>query len=117
MKLLLDQNLSRKLVKRLAALFPGLAYVAELRLDRATDRQVWEYARDHGFVLVSKDSDMVELSLLHGTPPKIVWLRLGNVSTASVERALIAAVEAIEELSTNETRAVLSLIDGPSSEQ
>lgn len=71
--------------------------------------RVWYYARTHGFVVVTKDSDMVELSLLRGAPPKIVWLRLGNVSTMAVEAALVDAVEAIDELVANDSRAVLSL--------
>lgn len=85
MKLLLDQNLSRKLVARLGDLYPDSAHVAELGLDRASDREVWEFARDHGFILVSKDSDMVELSLLGGAPPNDSRIVLSLVDTASGE--------------------------------
>ncbi|HUP50806.1 MAG TPA: DUF5615 family PIN-like protein [Thermoanaerobaculia bacterium] len=82
MKLLLDQNISRKLVARLVDIYPGTAHVAQIGLERATDSDIWYYARTHDFVIVTKDSDIVELSVLRGRPPKVVWLRLGNATTA-----------------------------------
>ncbi|MCY3960235.1 MAG: DUF5615 family PIN-like protein [bacterium] len=57
MRLLLDQNLSRRLVGLLAIEYPGSCHVVEVGLDTATDRAIWEYAHDHDFLIVSKDSD------------------------------------------------------------
>lgn len=88
MKLLFDQNLSFRLVNALADLFPGSAQVRMLGLDRATDREIWTYAGKYGFVLVTKDSDFHEYCQLYGPPPKIVWLKLGNSATATVEARL-----------------------------
>ena len=48
------------------------------------DEAVWSYARDNGFVIVSKDSDFHQLSFLFGHPPKVIWIRRGNCSTAAV---------------------------------
>ena len=45
---------------------------------------MWAYAKANDFVIVSKDSDFVDLSVLEGAPPKVVWVRLGNCTTASV---------------------------------
>ena len=73
MKLLLDQNLSRHLVRRLATQFPDSQHVAAVRLDVATDREVWDYAADHQYVIVSKDSDFRQLAFLLGPPPKAIW--------------------------------------------
>lgn len=84
MKLLLDQNLSRKLVTELGDAFPGSSHVTSLDLDTASDAEIWDYAREHGYVIASKDSDFRQLAFLHGPPPKVVWLRVGNVSTARV---------------------------------
>ena len=56
MKLLFDQNLSPKLVNRLADLFPGSSPVQSLGLDCAEDDQVWEHARLNGFAIVTKDA-------------------------------------------------------------
>ena len=83
MKLLFDQNLSRLLVGRFAEEFPDSVHVTDVGLDRATDREVWEFARAGGYVIVSKDSDFRQLAFLFGPPPKVVWLRVGNASTTT----------------------------------
>ncbi len=88
MKLLFDQNLSFKLCERLADLFPGSRQIRVLGLDRADDRAVWEYARAHGFVLVTLDADFAEMAALLGQPPKVIWLRCGNQPTATIEALL-----------------------------
>jgi predicted nuclease of predicted toxin-antitoxin system len=87
MKLLFDQNLSPKLVDRLADLFPGSSHVQAVGLDCATDDEVWEYSRMNEFAIVSKDEDYNNLSILLGTPPKVIWVQLGNCTTAQVEGA------------------------------
>jgi predicted nuclease of predicted toxin-antitoxin system len=99
MKLLFDQNLSPKLVNRLADLFPGSSHVQATGLDCADDDLVWEYARQNGFAIVTKDADYNNLSVVRGSPPKIVWLQLGNCTTVQVEavfRARFADIEAFE---------------------
>ncbi len=88
MKLLLDQNLAVSLVGRLADIFPDSSHVKLASLDTADDDAIWAYARDHGFTLVSKDSDFQPRSLLYGAPPKFVWLRTGNCPTAQIELLL-----------------------------
>jgi predicted nuclease of predicted toxin-antitoxin system len=84
MKLLFDQNLSPRLVAQLAAEFPGSLHVRDVGLAAAPDPAVWTHAAAHGFVIVSKDRDFQHRALLLGHPPKVVWLRLGNCSTAAV---------------------------------
>ncbi|MHB1309844.1 MAG: DUF5615 family PIN-like protein, partial [Limisphaerales bacterium] len=81
----MDQNLSWRLVKALQPTFPESVHVLELGLDRAADADVWEYARTEGFVIVSKDSDFEQRSILHGHPPKCIWLRVGNCCTREIE--------------------------------
>ena len=90
MKLLLDENLSGRLVESLADLYPGSEQVLLLGLGGAEDGAVWEHAGLHGFIIVSKDSDFRDRSILVGAPPKVIWLRLGNCSTGSGERAPIS---------------------------
>ena len=97
MNLLFDQNLSPRLVDRLADLFPGSCHVQSLGLDCADDDRLWEYARLSGFAIVSKDSDYNNLSVLRGSPPKVVWVQLGNCSTAEVEAAFRARFADIDE--------------------
>jgi predicted nuclease of predicted toxin-antitoxin system len=59
-------------------------HVRDLDLLEADDEAIWRYAADHGLVIVSKDSDFHQMSLLHGHPPKTVWLRVGNAPTSTV---------------------------------
>ena len=85
MKLLFDQNLPARLVSSLSAQFPESVHVRPLGLAVATDLEIWQYARDRGFSIMSKDGDFSQLSLLHGAPPKVIWLRAGNASTSAIE--------------------------------
>ena len=80
MKLLLDQNLSLRLVREFQDLFPGSLHVREAGLDRAGDDVVWAHARRENYMIVSKDSDFQQRSLLHGPPPKCVWIRVGGLT-------------------------------------
>lgn len=88
MRLLFDNNISRKLVARLADVFPDSSHVALEGLERAADETVWAYAVEHGYVIISKDEDLHQRALLAAPPPKLIWVRLGNCSTADIERAL-----------------------------
>ena len=88
MKLLLDQNISRKLVKELEDLFPGSNHVYLLGLHKVSDEEIWKYARDNDFAIVTQDSDFHERSLVYGYPPKVIWLRIGNISTKNIKRLL-----------------------------
>jgi predicted nuclease of predicted toxin-antitoxin system len=89
-KLLFDENLSPKLTRLLSDLYPSATHVRDVGLARADDDVVWEYAAKHGFTIVSKDADFHQRSFVHGHPPKVVWIRRGNCSTAEIERVLRA---------------------------
>ena len=86
MKLLFDQNISFKLCRSLADLFPDSDHVRLVELASASERVVWEYAKANGFTLVSLDSDFAEMAALLGTPPEAIWLRCGNQPTSAIER-------------------------------
>lgn len=89
MKLLLDENLLRRLLGILGDTFPGSAHVSEAGLERASDESIWEYANTHGFVIVSKDSDFHQQSLLYGYPPKVIWIRRGNCPSDEIAELLL----------------------------
>ena len=109
MKLLLDQNLARVLVRRLSVEYPDSAHVAESGLDIATDRAIWQFARDNGYIIVSKDSDFRQLAFLLGPPPKAVWLRVGNASTSTIEDLLRRSVDSLERFSESDEESLLIL--------
>ena len=109
MKLLFDQNLSRHLVDHVRDAFPESAHVAPLGLSEATDEAVWDFAGANGYLVVSKDSDFRQLAFLHGPPPKVLWLRLGNVTTVDIATAILDDNEVIEQFASNEDEALLIL--------
>ena len=110
MKLLFDENLSSRLVGALADQFPDSSHVNLVGLASATDQEIWAYARDHGFAVISKDDDFRSLSLVNGAPPKVIWLRIGNASTAGIEAFIRSALVKIRtfEISPEESLLVLS---------
>ena len=64
MKLLLDQNLLPRLIERLADLYPNSVHVTAVGLDKSSDKDVWQYAQQNQLIIVSKDADFNELSLV-----------------------------------------------------
>jgi predicted nuclease of predicted toxin-antitoxin system len=85
MRLLFDENLSPKLPQQLYDLFPNSLHVRDVGMKSAIDPIVWDFAKSNNLMIVSKDADMLDLSLVFGNPPKVIWLRLGNCSTFQVE--------------------------------
>lgn len=109
MKLLLDENLAPRLAASLSDLYPGSEHVRSCDLGGADDNAVWEHAKAHGFAIVSKDSDFAERSVLYSNPPKIVWVRIGNCSTAEIEKLLRSASEMIRSFIENDEETCLLL--------
>ncbi len=109
MKLLFDQNLSPRLVARLSDLYAESVHVREVALERAGDSVVWQYAAEHEFTIISKDSDFHQRSLLLGHPPKVIWVRLGNCTTTDVEQLLRNRSAGIERFKEDEEAAFLAL--------
>jgi predicted nuclease of predicted toxin-antitoxin system len=77
-KLLFDENLSPKLSDLVAAGYPASIHVRTVGLQGAADQHVWDYARTEGFAIASKDNDFRQRSFVFGSPPKVVWLDVGN---------------------------------------
>lgn len=109
MKLLFDQNLSPKLVERLADLYPDSNHVYHLNIDLAPDKEMREFAGREGFVIVTKDSDFSDLCILLGFPPKVIWIRRGNCSSRDIESILRDHNQDIEALDHDEVMGILTL--------
>jgi len=84
MKLLFDQNISYRIVRKLSDCYPDCKQIRELGLTNAEDIDVWDYARKNNYVIVTFDADFYDISLISGCPPKIVWLRTGNLTTNQI---------------------------------
>lgn len=98
MRLIFDQNLSHRLVDAMADLFPGSQHVRLIGMAEAEDLSIWDYAKSHDLVIVTHDSDYADWNKLLGAPPKIVWLRCGNTSTAQIAAKLRQAADRIRLL-------------------
>lgn len=109
MKLLFDQNLSFKLCRSIADVFPGSDQVGRLGLSEADDRSVWDYARINGFTIVSQDADFAEMAALLGPPPKVIWLRAGNQPTLAISTLLRRHAELIAAFGSDGDAACLEI--------
>lgn len=111
MRLLLDQNLSRRLVDILAADFPDTVHVVNIGLDRAADIEIWNHARENGLTILSKDSDFHHLSFRHGAPPKAIWLNVGNCSTDRIAECVTRNALLIRRFLADGESSLLVLTD------
>jgi len=109
MKLLFDHNLSPNLVNRLAQLFPGSTHVYMLEMEQADDLQIWTYAQNNDFIIVTRDSDYNELLVLRGFPPKVIWIRRGNCPTTEIETILRFHLFDIQRLASDSSIGILTL--------
>ena len=109
MKLLFDENLSPKLPNRLTDLFPNSLHVRDVGMKATIDPIVWDYAKDNNLMIVSKDADMHDLSLVLGNPPKVIWLRLGTCSTLQIESLLRRDFDAIRLFFEDANLSLLAL--------
>ena len=110
MKLLLDENLSRRLVPSLQSAYPGTTQIALLGMEESSDFTIWEYAKTKGFIIVTKDSDFYEMSTLYGTPPQLIWLKVGNLGKQETTELLLKAQKKIQHLFDNPEIACIELI-------
>ena len=84
--LLFDETVSPRLVAGLSDVFPRSVHLRDVGLARAADAVTWRYAMDYDLTIVSKDSDFHQVTIVRGTPPKVIWIRRGNCPTASIGR-------------------------------
>lgn len=108
-KLLFDNNISYKVLKNIEDIFPNSSHVMHQKLDFATDLRVWQFAKQHHFTIITKDSDFNELAIYKGIPPKIIWLKTGNCKVAYIELLLKENQEIIKSFIENPTDCILEI--------
>ena len=113
MKLLLDENLSPKLVRYVALAFPGSVHVRDVQLDTRQDIAIWQWARTNGFTIVTQDDDFFLLAQLRGQPPKVVCLRFGNRGVRDIAEQLQSQQLLITEFISENEAPCLELYWGP----
>lgn len=109
MKLLLDENLSDRIIPLIVDLYPDSTHVKFLGLTNTDDVIIWEYAKLNDFVIVSKDSDFHQRSLVYGHPPKFIYLRIGNSPTSKIVQILREKFEMMIKFGESEVESILVL--------
>jgi predicted nuclease of predicted toxin-antitoxin system len=89
MKLLFDQNISFRVLRLLPDSFSDCRQVRSVGMYNRDDREIWQYAKVNGFTIVTFDADFFDLSILHGFPPKVIWLRTGNLTTSEIAELIM----------------------------
>lgn len=97
MKLLFDQNISFRVVKKINPLFPDSKQVNDLNLSNSSDKSIWEKAKQDNYCVVTFDADFSEFANIYGCPPKIIWLRTGNITTNVIVKLIENHYSIIEE--------------------
>jgi predicted nuclease of predicted toxin-antitoxin system len=109
MKLLIDQNISRKIIPNIKSSYPNSAHVVDLGLENSTDKLIWEYAKEHNFIIVTFDADFYNFSVVWGFPPKIIWIRTYNQTTSFIEQLLVNYYATIKDFCIDENLSCLEL--------
>ena len=112
MKLLFNQNISYRIIPKVIKYFPESKHVSQVGLNDSEDSEIWNFARVKGFVIVTFDSDYYDLSLIRGCPPKVIWLRIGNLLTNELAKVIIINSQRIIDFITlkeNEDKSCLEI--------
>ncbi len=111
MKLLFDQNISFRITNKLINHFPDCKHVSDCGLKDSEDSDIWTYAKNNNYSIVTFDSDFYDISLINGHPPKIIWIRTGNLTTGEIAKLLILRKAVIDKFLHDEDYKELSCIE------
>jgi predicted nuclease of predicted toxin-antitoxin system len=106
-RLLIDACISPRVIGRIAPLFASCAHVFECGSISDDDRLIWEYAKSHGFAILTKDSDFMYMSDVFKAPPKVIWLRVGNAGTNAIADLISQRIAEFERFDANPEAALL----------
>ena len=109
MKLLFDQNISFRILRLLPDTFAGCQHVKSVDLEDHDDWDIWQYAKLNDFTIVTFDADFFDITLLKGFPPKIVWLRTGNLTTQDIAERIILNHDNIVSMISNSNQSCIEL--------
>ena len=113
MKLLFDQNISPRILKKLPSEFSECEQVRFVGLEDASDNKIFEFARSNEFAIVTFDSDFVDLNALRGTPPKVIYLNTGNLTTQNVSELILNNLLTLQHYLNSDNDNILELIKAP----
>ena len=111
MKLLFDQNISFRLISLIKSNFPEAKQVRELNLENASDKEIWNFAKENCYTIVTFDADFNEIANVFGFPPKIIWLKTGNLITSKLAEIFNSKNTLIEAFITKKEYAEISCLE------
>jgi len=114
MKLLLDENLSRRLVPFLLTAYTESTQVVLVGLEAAEDARVWDYAKANDFVIVNQDADFEELSLVKGHPPSVIWIKTTRPSRSTILKILLDQQPLIHEVLIHQNQGSIEITQAQS---
>jgi len=110
MKLLLDANLSWRLISPLKTAFGECVHINNMSLSHpAKDFEIWQFAKEQGYTIITQDSDFLNYLETKGYPPKLVLVKAGNINTEQMKKILLQAKQSIIELLNNDEYGLLEI--------
>ena len=97
MKLLFDQNISYKVVRRIQDIFPECSHISKIGLHNSSDIAIWNFAKENNYCIITFDYDFIDFSILKGAPPKIIIIKKGNTKTENLASFIITYKNQIED--------------------
>lgn len=110
MRLFFDQNISHRILKLLPEAYAGSTTVKAEGLINSSDRDIWDFAKNGRYIIVTQDSDFNDLTSLLGFPPKIIWIRTGNIRTIDFAKILADYIEEIKKFEEDSKYGCLEIL-------
>jgi len=112
MNIWIDAQLPPTLASWLSTTFEvNATALRDLGLRDAKDVEIFEVARVENAVIMTKDSDFIDLVCRLGSPPQILWLTCGNVTNRNLRQLLTMTLpDALERLQQGEMIVEISNI-------
>ncbi len=107
--LLFDQNISYKVAKKIQHVFQGSKHLSDLRLEGLRDIDIWNFAKNNNYCIVTFDFDFIDISTLKGSPPKVIWLKMGNSTTETIVERLLSESAVILDFIDDQNIAFLEI--------
>ena len=111
MKLLFDQNISYRILKILPDKYLNSSHIKKEGLINASDKQIWDFSKENSYTIVTQDSDFNDLNTLLGYPPKIIWIRTGNIKTVALLNILIDYHDELEKFINNHSYGCFEILN------
>jgi predicted nuclease of predicted toxin-antitoxin system len=107
--LLLDENISHRIITSLAPSFPGIKHIKDITITGAADDDIWKAAMDNNLTIVTFDADYENILTLRGFPPKVIWFRFGNSINKVIIDTLLFHEIVIKDFIKNKLLGILEI--------